>query len=569
MPFDYTSGNPDNLVGGVPARMQDIQGPFYDLRAYLNSLPSGGGGGGGGGVTVSGQVSEVGQPNQLRAGRQLAASDFTALGLSAPRGLWNLSDLTDASGNARALTNKGGVPFAVGINGNAATAAQFIGSTGQALYIADTGAADPFRITTGSWGCWFRVAKRAVEQILLTKWRISTALRSWLLEVTTANAAQAIVSIDGTAQASAAGVTDVIDDRWHFAVATFDAAVLRLYVDGALESQTAVAGTLFASTAPVNIGAYDADATTAAGAPFSGRVDEAFVTADVLSDDQVRLLYAARLTHTLGATPKTVSLNVRRARKGAALVATDFVTAPLRLYNFTAGVWTDQGSNNVSVAPAGGGAAYQAIGADGVQGGSYWITATGWMATDAGLPTALLARSYGCWFKTIATAATGTIMSWGGATADNLNSNAGGTLIAWNGGDSISGPFIADGQWHSAVIVEDNAAADGVKRKLYLDGRLVGGSTVLNSIVAGGANRFRIGSFADGTSPFTGQIDTAFVTGYAMSTDEVLRLYAKGAQPLVASPKNAGDHVEGFDSGSLLFIGDTLESQHSIDLTVS
>src|SRR5215467_6914469 len=109
MPFDYTSGNPDNLVGGVPARMQDIQGPFYDIRAYLNSLPSGGGGGGGGALTVvSAQVLEVGQPNQIKAGRQLALSDFTSLGLSAPRGLWNLSDLSDASGNARALTNKGG-----------------------------------------------------------------------------------------------------------------------------------------------------------------------------------------------------------------------------------------------------------------------------------------------------------------------------------------------------------------------------------------------------------------------------------------------------------------------------
>jgi hypothetical protein len=567
MPFDYTSGNPDNLVGGVPARMQDIQGPFYDLRAYLNSLPSGGGDGGGGGVTVSGQVSEVGQPNQLRAGRQLAASDFTALGLSAPRGLWNLSDLTDASGNARALTNKGGVPFAVGINGNAATAAQFIGSTGQALYIADTGAADPFRITTGSWGCWFRTAKRGVSQDLIAK---RSPQLGYVLYIATSNALATFISIDGTSVAvNMPGVSDVADDRWHFGVVTFDGATLRVYVDGVLEATGNASGALFGASGPLNIGAYGADGATAATEPHYGRVDEAFVSADVLSDDQVRLLYAARLTHTLGATPKTVTLNVRRARKGAALAATDFLTAPLRLYNFTAGVWTDQGSNNVSVAPAGGGAAYQAIGADGVQGGSYWITATGWMATDAGLPTALLARSYGCWFKTIATAATGTIMSWGGATADNLNSNAGGTLIAWNGGDSISGPFIADGQWHSAVIVEDNAAADGVKRKLYLDGRLVGGSTVLNSIVAGGANRFRIGSFADGTSPFTGQIDTAFVTGYAMSTDEVLRLYAKGAQPLVASPKNAGDHVEGFDSGSLLFIGDTLESQHSIDLTVS
>jgi hypothetical protein len=90
MPFDYTSGNPDNLTGGGPARMQDIQGPFYDLRAYLNSAV------GGGGSTVpvlSGvPVLDVGMVNQRRAGRQLANADFTALGLSVPIALWNLSD---------------------------------------------------------------------------------------------------------------------------------------------------------------------------------------------------------------------------------------------------------------------------------------------------------------------------------------------------------------------------------------------------------------------------------------------------------------------------------------------
>jgi hypothetical protein len=36
MSFSYTTGNPDNLVGGEDASMVDIQGPFYDLRAYLN-----------------------------------------------------------------------------------------------------------------------------------------------------------------------------------------------------------------------------------------------------------------------------------------------------------------------------------------------------------------------------------------------------------------------------------------------------------------------------------------------------------------------------------------------------
>ena len=104
-------------------------------------------------VAVTAQpILDVGVLGQVRAGRQLTASDFTALGLSAPLGLWNLSDLSDASGNGRALRNKGAVPFGPGINGAASTAAVFAGSTGQALYISDTGAADPFRIKTGRGG---------------------------------------------------------------------------------------------------------------------------------------------------------------------------------------------------------------------------------------------------------------------------------------------------------------------------------------------------------------------------------------------------------------------------------
>src|SRR4051812_25457850 len=228
MPFDYTSGNPDNLVGGGPARMQDIQGPFFDIRAWLNSA-SGGGSGGGVALAVlsAAQVLDVGVLNQRRAGRQLTDADFTSLGLAVPLGLWNLGDLTDVSGNGRVLANKGAVPFGTGINGNPTTAAVFSGSTGQALYVADTGAADPLRIKTGSFGCWCRTAKRGVAQTVMGKG--SNAARGWRLDVSTT--AQIVASADGTLEIVAAGVSDVTDDRWHFVVATIDSTTQRLYVD--------------------------------------------------------------------------------------------------------------------------------------------------------------------------------------------------------------------------------------------------------------------------------------------------------------------------------------------------
>lgn len=37
MSFDYTTGNPNNLVGGQNASMVDVQGPFVDLKTFLNN----------------------------------------------------------------------------------------------------------------------------------------------------------------------------------------------------------------------------------------------------------------------------------------------------------------------------------------------------------------------------------------------------------------------------------------------------------------------------------------------------------------------------------------------------
>ena len=39
-------------------------------------------------------------------------------------------------------------------------------------------------------------------------------------------------------------------------------------------------------------------------------------------------------------------------------------------------------------------------------------------------------------------------------------------------------------------------------------------------------------------------------------------------QALTPSPKNPGDHVEGFDSASVFATFDTLDSQHQVDLGV-
>lgn len=551
-----TKHDGSQINAGPVTGPQGPQGPVGSDLAVLSAIP----------------VLDVGLANQIRAGRQLGPADFGNIGLSAPIGLWNLSDLSDVSGNGRNLVNKGAVPFTTGINGGANTAAQFVASPAQVLYISDTGVNDPFRIKTGSWGCWFRTAKRAVNQYIVSKHGGTSGNYGWLIAINAANNGFVQISLSGTDAPNISGVSDICDNRWHHMIGTFDGSTLRLYVDGILEASLLASGSMYGTSGVFNIGAWGADGGTNASNPTYGPVDEAFVTSDVLSEDQIRNLYCAKILHTLAAVPSRVSLNVRRRKKGSAFVAADFPAQPLRLHNFSGGSLGDEGSGGVAL--TNNGAAVSVAGVDGASGNAFsFAGAQSLSATDAALPSALAPRSYGCWIKTAATggAAVG-VLGWGTlGTADIrlIHYQPNGSLIFQNGTDNPASASITDGQWHFAVCVEDNGAIDGVKRKGYLDGRLVVASTTMVGITLAGANRFRLGSMVDGTGPFTGQIDSAFVCDYVLTLAQILALYAKGSQALAPSPKSVGEHVEAMDANSLLVAFDTLDSQHQIDLKVA
>jgi hypothetical protein len=449
----------------------------------------------------------------------------------------------------------------------------FTGSTAQALYVLDTGAADALRIKTGSWGCWMRLAKSGVQQALVTKYSIAAGNQCYYLCILNTGVANVTITADGSSTGATNGMTRVDDDRWHFVVATQDGGMVRIYVDGVLDAMSGQPSPIFGGTAALNIGGHGADAGTATGTPFYGRIDEAFVTADVLSADQVRALYCVRVPHALGLVPKRVAMTVARRRRGAPFVAGDFPTQPVRLHNFTGGALTDAGSANIPlVANAGTGSIVNAGGADGAKDGSYSFVGahTGMSATDAGLPAALTARSYGCWVKNTVLA-NGGLIGWGTlATGDaRILMAATGALNFCSAGDIATAGFIADGMWHHIVCTEDATAGDGVKRKFYQDGRLVGGSTVMNSVVGVGAGGLRIGSNPGGGTPFSGHIDGAFVCGYALTGDQVAALYNKSSQTLAPSPLDPSPFIETLNAADVLATFDALDSNHTIDLGVT
>jgi hypothetical protein len=561
------------LTGGTPAvQHQRYNGASWD---YVGTPPT---------VPVTGSplsILEVGQSGQNRAGRILSLADFTTLCAlpSTPVLLANLTTLTSNLGSGGALVNKNTTLNGTGIDG-AATAAQFRGASGTpandpVLYIDDTGAADPFRLKTYTAGCWVRTAKRGLTQRAMSKIPSTGAsLDSWIeLGVLTTNVAFCSVPLSAS-PAAATGSTDICDDRWHHIAFSYDGATVRLYVDGVLED-TVMGVSNFALTtnaAPFNIGGYGGNAGTAVTTPWYGRIDEAFVTPDVLSDDQIRLIYAAKIPHGYSTTPTRVHLNVRRKRRGAALVSGDFPSQPVRLHNFVAGAVTDAGTGGVSLTPQGV-AAVTVSGPDGTKDDAYnfFGASTSFSATDTGLPGGTSTRSYGCWFKTT-TLGTGQLVAWGGLinSAETRIGTSSGVLTANNGADSISGPFIADGQWHFAVVTENNTAGpDGLKRKLYLDGRLVAASTVLNSVTLTGANRFRIGAAQDSSNFFTGQISRVFVHSSELTREQIEVLYQKSGQTLSTSPSEPGQQIEAFDATNIYAILDQLDSNYTVDMAVA
>jgi len=146
--------------------------------------------------------------------------------------------------------------------------------------------------------------------------------------------------------------------------------------------------------------------------------------------------------------------------------------------------------------------------------------------------------------------------------------SAGNITFAQGAGTPVTGPFISDGQWHFVVVVEENSPVEGLKRKFYVDGRLVASSTALSSISLGGANKFVIGSSLASASNFIGEIDTVFVTDAALMMTDINKLYIKSLYDHLPSPKNAGDHVQGMADDMLLVNFDTLRIEDKVSLKV-
>lgn len=524
-----------------------------------------------------------GVAGQARAGRLLTLADFTALGLNAPAGLYNLDSLNDSSGNGRTLNNTTAAVAFTGTNhvGSANSAAVFTNNNAMGLFLAD-GNGGPFNPRTISVGCWFICQKRGgVSQRLLSKGPNVAGSRSWVLAVNSAGPIQLQTSGDLTTQQILTAFTDCQDARWHFVVGTFDGNVIRVYVDGNLDGElTSGLGPLAQSTQPFNIGSGGISAAAGTGSenlPMDGRIASAFVTPEVINEDQVRNLYAALVPHGAPSTPDEVVVSVRRRRRGSSLASSNFTAAPVsgsaprRLYTHAALSLTDLGADAANLTATGSPIAI--AGVDGKAQGAVCLPSG--VFYTASVPTAFSGtntRSCGCWFVVPGTTTNRTMMVLGGGSATDMRPifmGTDGTLQSYDGTTNLTTAALKfrldDFRWHFAVAVWDNSAADGIKRKLYVDGKLAAHDTNFASTTTTGGSLY-IGRRGTTTSEdLNAYIANSFVCDYALTPEQIQSLYSIGSFALGPSPFPVGDVIETMDATNLYVIADLLDPQHLID----
>ena len=522
---------------------------------------------------ASAYILEVGMVGQTRAGRNYSNSDFTALGLSAPIALYSLNTVSDTSGNGRNLTNKGAVGFAPGILAAAASSAQFLGSSAQALYRADTGAGDPFRFRTGSIGFWFKSSRRQMNQFIVSKRSLALGQYGWWFKIQSEEVEFGYSSTGSDENVIDTNTVGLADGQWHFIVGVFDGSHQRLYLDGVLDASAPRNSLIFASSAPLNIGGANADGSTVAELPLFGGVDNVFITSEPLSAHQVRDLYSYKLAHALGEVPARVSIKVYPHRRGGALTVDTFPVAPLRLFNFSAGTLLNEGSDGSGSLTNEGGAISQP-GPDGTKDNAFFFSgAQRLKSTDAGLPSALQPVSFGCWIKTGGTGSgPNYIMTWGAVngTNDLRLVTANGKIVVGSGpSSSIESAYVADGLWYFVVVVLDNAALDGVKGKIYVNGNLVATMTTLNTVVLGGTDKFCIGASLTNSNPFTGSIDGVFVSGQALSLDTIVALYNLNVKTFAPYLVNEADHVTALALSHILVDLNSLDSSDTVEISAA
>jgi hypothetical protein len=209
-------------------------------------------------------------------------------------------DASDQAGTNNG-TLRGGVTFGPGQVGQAFS---FDGASGSVL-VPDSPA---LRFTNAmtveawinpkSWG--------GTTREIVSKWFGGASQQSYTTSIDTSGRAYVLVSNDGRTSASNVDYMVVFSpntvptNQWTHFAATYDGSSLKLYLNGALQSQAPWTGGIFPGTAPLAIGAANSQSF------FNGMIDEPTLYNRALSLAEIQAIYNAVASGKCGLPPSIV-----------------------------------------------------------------------------------------------------------------------------------------------------------------------------------------------------------------------------------------------------------------------
>ena len=248
--------------------------------------------------SLSQAVGSVGSASQIKAGHILAAASFPSAMAASKASFFNLAaDALDDSANARDLTNNGSTAFTgTNIFGGANLAANLDGAND---YFSSTNA--HFNPGNGKpWACggWFKLADWTPSAYvsLMAQWS-SNSDRVFNLNIGPSGALEFQATNAASTTDAAITITNpgFTNGTWHHIVALFDyvASSFKVFIDGKLSASTYLANTRAASSPSFTFGKDGG-----VGAYLDADIEDCFFVNDyLLTDADIRKLYASKLTH--------------------------------------------------------------------------------------------------------------------------------------------------------------------------------------------------------------------------------------------------------------------------------
>lgn len=264
-------------IQGIKMKVQDL---FFDKGTILSSSQ------------INAIYSKRYRNNQqIAAGHVLTNDSFPISFLTGKVSYWNLSDLTDGSGNGKTLTNNNVTFTGLDIHGQSRIA-EFDGVAATRL----SSSSATFRFTHSmTLAGWFSFDDLANHHTLFSRFDNLGNEESFLFRFLTDSSLFFESSNDGDTQESMVVATNINVGEMNHIALTFNNGEVTIYVNAKkLGTQTLTFTSMFVGTIDFQVGAYDPGGLQS---PLKGKAQDIVASNQVFNDEDIHKLYSAKITH--------------------------------------------------------------------------------------------------------------------------------------------------------------------------------------------------------------------------------------------------------------------------------